>query len=128
MLFRSVAAGSLDGLHYMKMSLDDQIAAAKRAGSPNEVRLLMDTSDKLVGLMQKLSPQYAKAMAEYEAGAIAMRAKTEKLRQLRMARDAAEANAKSSTAPARKQVRKAKAPSGSLDTWLANQAASGRNT
>jgi len=65
---KEVSGGSLDGLHYMKMALDDEIGAAKRTGSDNEVRLLMNTKDKLVGLMQKLSPRYAKAMAEYEAG------------------------------------------------------------
>jgi hypothetical protein len=66
-----------------------------------------------------------KAMAEYEAGAT--RVKTEKLRQLRLARDAAE-EAAVAAAPAKKRAKKAKTPAGSLDNWLDGQAASGRNT
>jgi hypothetical protein len=69
-----------------------------------------------------------KAMAEYEAGAAAIRIKTEKLRQLRLARDAAALAAAPAVTPAKKRAAKAKSPAGSLDTWLAGQAASGRNT
>jgi len=58
--------GSIKGLHYMKRAVDDQIGAAKRAGDNNLARLLMGTKDKLVGVMQKLSPKYAQAMAEYQ--------------------------------------------------------------
>jgi len=68
-----------------------------------------------------------KAMAEYEAGAVATRLKTEKLRQLRLARDAAE-EAAVPPAPTKKRAKKAKTPAGSLDNWLDGQAASGRNT
>lgn len=60
--------GSVEGLHYMKMSLDDMISAAKRAGNNNEVRILMGTKDKLMGVMQKVSPKYAEALAEFQAG------------------------------------------------------------
>jgi hypothetical protein len=85
-----------------------------------------------------------KAMAEYEANAAAVRVKTEKLRALRLAREAAEqaapaavkpkagksakksAGAKSATTkPASK---KKKAPAGKLSDWLEDQAGSGRNT
>jgi len=62
-----VGGGSMEGLHYVKTALDDQISAAKRAGDNNLARLLIGTQDKLVGTMQHLSPKYAKAMAEYEA-------------------------------------------------------------
>ena len=58
--------GSIKGLHYVKRAVDDQIGAAKRAGDNNLARLLMGTKDKLVGVMQKLSPKYAQAMAEYQ--------------------------------------------------------------
>jgi hypothetical protein len=59
--------GSLEGLHYMKMAVDDMISVAKRAGNDNEVRVLMGTKDKLIGVMQQISPKYATAMAEYQA-------------------------------------------------------------
>ncbi|MEI8153166.1 MAG: hypothetical protein WCG92_16415 [Hyphomicrobiales bacterium] len=84
-----------------------------------------------------------KAMAEYEASAAATRAKTEKLRALRMAREAAEAAAPKPPAKAKAKsgVKKAgtsaakpaagkkkKAPVGKLSDWLDDQAGSGRNT
>ena len=50
-----------------------------------------------------------KAMAEYEADGIAMRAKTAKLRAMRMARDAEQAVADAASPPAKKTVKKAKA-------------------
>lgn len=80
-----------------------------------------------------------KAMAEYEASVAAVRAKTEKLKQLRLARDAAEkiaapvapAPAKKGVAKkgvAKKGAKKAKRPAGSLANWLDDQEAGGRNT
>jgi len=73
-----------------------------------------------------------KAMAEYEAKAAATREKTEKLRALRLAREAAEANAapppttktKGKSKAAKKPVRVA----GKLADWLEDQQDSGRNT
>ena len=68
-----------------------------------------------------------KAMSEYEAEAAAVRAKTEKLRALRLARDAAAPP----VAPAKKAGRKAKsastasAPAASLSEWLKDRADSG---
>ena len=83
-----------------------------------------------------------KAMAEYEASAAATRAKTEKLRALRLARDAAEQAApkppvkpkakagatrtgatKSGTAKsgAAKTAKKKKAPAGTLSDWIEGQ-------
>ncbi len=72
-----------------------------------------------------------KAMAEYEASAAATRIKTEKLRALRLAKEAAElaaapvakAKTKAKSAPKKK-----KAPVGKLSDWLDGQAGSGRNT
>jgi len=75
-----------------------------------------------------------KAMAEYEASAAATRAKTEKLRALRLARDAAElaapkppaktkAKAGSKSAKSKKKV-----ADGNLADWLEDQAEGGRNT
>jgi hypothetical protein len=71
-----------------------------------------------------------KAMAEYEASAEAMRAKTEKLRALRLARDAANppAAAPKKTASGGKAKSAKKAPKGTLADWLTEQQNSGRNT
>ena len=73
-----------------------------------------------------------KAMAEYEASAAATRAKTEKLRALRLARDAAEAAAAPKLAVKAKgksaKSKKKAAPGVNLAGWLEDQAESGRNT
>ena len=88
-----------------------------------------------------------KAMAEYEASAAATRAKTEKLRALRLAKEAAElaapkppaktkakpkaksqAGAAKSEAGAAKATKKKKAPAGKLSDWIEGQTDSGRNT
>ena len=71
-----------------------------------------------------------KAMAEYEASAAATRAKTEKLRALRLARDAAEQSAPPAAKPAKKKAaaKKAKTPAGRLSDWMEDQAKSGRST
>jgi len=75
-----------------------------------------------------------KPMSEYEAEAAAIRAKTERLRALRLARDAAletaPATAKApgvKAAGAKKQsAKKMKKTSASLSDWLNAQEASGR--
>jgi hypothetical protein len=74
-----------------------------------------------------------KAMAEYEASAAATRAKTEKLRALRMARDAAELAAKppakaKAKAGSKSAKGKKKKTDAKLADWLEDQAESGRNT
>ena len=82
-----------------------------------------------------------KAMAEYEASAAATRVKTEKLRALRLAKEAAEAaapkppaktKAKSGTSkPGTSKsgtTKKKKAPAGKLSDWLEGQTNGGRNT
>ena len=73
-----------------------------------------------------------KAMAEYEANVAAVRIKTEKLRALRLAREAAEeaapppaATKAKASKPAKK---KKKAAAGKLSDWLEDQTDSGRNT
>ena len=76
-----------------------------------------------------------KAMAEYEASAAATRAKTEKLKALRLAKEASEAAAPK---PAAKTKSKTKAKPGAkkkkagadgkLSDWLDGQADNGRNT
>jgi hypothetical protein len=73
-----------------------------------------------------------KATAEYEAAAEAVRAKTERLRALRLARDAANppgaAWKKTGTGRAAKSAKKEAAPKKSLADWLTEQQNSGRKT
>jgi hypothetical protein len=70
-----------------------------------------------------------KAMAEYHAAGKAVDANTERLRALRLARDAAAAAApKAAPAPKRKPAaKKAKAATGKLSEWLTEQKGTGRN-
>lgn len=62
-----------------------------------------------------------KATSDYESAAAEVRAKTERLRALRLARDAA---APPPSAPKRKAPKKGKA---SLSNWLDGQTKEGRN-
>ena len=66
-----------------------------------------------------------KAMTEYETAAVALRAKTERLKALRLARDAA-APVQAPAAPKRRG--KTKGKSGSLSDWLDGQAREGRGS
>jgi hypothetical protein len=70
-----------------------------------------------------------KAMAEYQANAKAVDANTERLRALRLQREAAEAAApKAAPAPKRKPAaKKTKVATGKLSEWLTEQKGSGRN-
>jgi hypothetical protein len=70
-----------------------------------------------------------KAMAEYQANAKAVDANTERLRALRLQREAAEAAApKAAPIPKRKPAaKKTKAATGKLSEWLTEQKGSGRN-
>ena len=70
-----------------------------------------------------------KAMAEYEAAAIAIRAKTEKLRAQRLAREAEAAKAAPKKVAKKKAGSKtagAKGKSGTLSDWLDAQERGGR--
>ena len=77
-----------------------------------------------------------KAMAEYEANAAATRAKTEKLKALRLAKEAAEAAAPKPPAKTKAKAKlgvkstkeKKAAPEGKLSDWLEDQSDSGRST
>jgi hypothetical protein len=69
-----------------------------------------------------------KAMAEYEASAEATRIKTERLRALRMARDAALPPVVAPVKGAKKaKSTKAKKDTGKLADWIKTQEDSGRN-
>ena len=59
--------GSVKGMHYMKRAIDDKISAAKRAGADDQARIYLGIQEKMIGFMQEVSPEYAKAMAEYES-------------------------------------------------------------
>lgn len=75
-----------------------------------------------------------KAMADYEAQAAAVRAKTERLRALRLAREAADGPAApkkiavARTASQKSPRSKRKRPSGSLSEWLKDQERGGHRT
>ncbi len=59
--------GSVKGMHYMKRAIDDKISEAKRAGADDQVRILLGIQEKMLGFMREVSPEYAKAMAEFES-------------------------------------------------------------
>ena len=66
-----------------------------------------------------------KAMLDYESAAVATRKKTERLKALRMARDAADPAGAQPAAPKQKAAKKSK---GTLSDFLAGQAKEGRNS
>jgi hypothetical protein len=70
-----------------------------------------------------------KAMLDYEAEAVALRAKTEKLRALRLAREAAmpSAPAKTKKSAAKKSAKAPKAKPRPLSEWLDEQRKDGRH-
>lgn len=59
------ATGSIEGLHNMKMALDDAIAAAKTAGNTNRADSIKVAQKNLVGLIEDLSPEYKTARTVY---------------------------------------------------------------
>lgn len=59
------ANGSLRALHDVKTALDDDITAAVQAGRGGEVEALRATQQKLLNVMEKLSPTYGEARATY---------------------------------------------------------------
>jgi hypothetical protein len=69
-----------------------------------------------------------KAASEYEAAAAELRAKTERLKALRLARDAALPQKAPAASKRKSAGKKAKGPSGSLSDWLDGQAREGRRS
>jgi hypothetical protein len=72
-----------------------------------------------------------KTVIGYEADAIAANKKTERLKALRLARDAAEAAAKPAAPPKKKRISKPKKENpqaGTLTGWRKAQSEDGRNT
>lgn len=84
--------------------------------------------------IQFKKPQRAgskKAVAEYETNAVAIGKKTERLKELRLARDAAEAAAKPAAKARKKPAKKAPAPktdesTATLTGWWKDQREGGR--
>jgi len=70
------------------------------------------------------------ALADYEAQAAALRAKTERLRALRLAREAAQgpAPAKRAASGKAKPLKRDKQTSATLSSWLKDQERGGRRT
>jgi hypothetical protein len=58
-------AGSMRGMHDMKKAIDDEISVAVRAGKASQAKTLIETKDKLLGVMEKLSPAYKEAKATF---------------------------------------------------------------
>jgi hypothetical protein len=57
--------GSLPALHDVKTALDDMIGHAASAGKGGEAKALEATKEKLLTVMEKLSPEYADARITY---------------------------------------------------------------
>lgn len=60
--------GSIKGMHFMKLALDDMIdgAGAKGIGAAQKASLISNR-DRLVGLIENLAPDYAQARTTYAA-------------------------------------------------------------
>ena len=93
---------------------------------------MADTSKKDEANVQFKKLQRAedgrKAMSEYESEGAAVRAKTARLRALRLARDAAEASAAppQAAAPKKKSAKTKKEKPATLSAWLKGQQGDGR--
>lgn len=59
------AQGSMQALHDIKVAIDGKIATAVREGQGGEVKALEATKEKLLGVMEKLSPAYKEARVTY---------------------------------------------------------------
>ncbi len=63
--------GNVEALHYAKLALDDQIAATgANAIGPTRKRALMATRDKLLDVMDEMSPAYGEARRQYAADSV----------------------------------------------------------
>jgi len=59
------AAGSVQGLHFAKLELDDMISAARRAGRGGEASDLMGVQQRLLSFLEQASPDYGAARRTY---------------------------------------------------------------
>jgi hypothetical protein len=69
-----------------------------------------------------------KAMSEYDAEGVAVRAKTERLKALRLARDAAAPKPEPAAKKKAKTAKKAKTKSAKLSDWLDGEKKEGRRS
>lgn len=75
------------------------------------------------------APQIAGELSHYEISEAATQAKNERLKALRLARDAElAANAPPPAAPKRRPVKKVAGPTGNLSAWLKDREGSGHNS
>lgn len=58
-------ATSVDGMHWVKMAIDDEIGAATRAGNGTLARAYLGLQEDLLSGLDKLSPAYAAARGVY---------------------------------------------------------------
>ncbi len=79
------------------------------------------------GRLEKAAQEGASAMAQYEAQGRAVREKTARLRELRLAREAAEGKTVAVKKAAARKSGKAKKKAVPLSDYLAGQQKSGRN-
>ena len=61
----SNSTGSVQGLHNMKMAMDDAIQTAKSAGQNNKAASILEAQKKLIGLIEDISPGYKSARVTY---------------------------------------------------------------
>jgi hypothetical protein len=61
----SNATGSVEGLHHVKMAMDDAIASAKASGNVNKAASIKDAQKRLVSLIEEISPDYKSARVTY---------------------------------------------------------------
>ena len=89
----------------------------------------MDRANAQFGKLQR-AEDAKKAMSEYETSRVAVQAKTERLKALRMARDAAETSAalKPAASSAKKPGKRKKGKSASLSEFLDGQDVNGRRS
>lgn len=64
---RPSSTGSMAALHDVKKSLDDAISKATREGLGGEVAALSNTKEKLLSVIEKVSPKYKEARETYAA-------------------------------------------------------------
>lgn len=64
---KPAAEGSFQALQDVKTILDDKIAAAVRDNQGGQAKALQATQDKLIDVMERLSPEYANARQTYAA-------------------------------------------------------------
>jgi hypothetical protein len=101
---------SIEGLHFAKRAIDDMISAAKRAGKNDEARQLLATQQKLLGVMDDLSPAYAEArktFAEMSKPIARMDVGTELLKKLEPALSQEAAPARTNAAMFARAMREA---------------------